>query len=120
MSWWEYVITAAVLIAGIYAFVALTRYVTGFLSQGSSRTADTMYDNYADSPRKQRRYAGRHGGEWEGRRGHPLSRRGRHPPARARQGCCSPPGPASQASRVTIGTRVPFPCILSVSHLCCT
>jgi hypothetical protein len=65
MSWWEYVITAAVLIAGIYAFVALTRYVTGFLSQGSSRTADTMYGNYADSLRKQQRYARQHGGEWE-------------------------------------------------------
>jgi hypothetical protein len=26
-------------------------------------TAQDMYDNYADSPRKQRRYAKRHGGE---------------------------------------------------------
>jgi hypothetical protein len=63
MSWWEYIIIAAVFLAGIYAFLAATRSLTGLLSYGSSRTADTMYDNYADSMRKQRRYARQHGEE---------------------------------------------------------
>ena len=93
------VITAAVLIAGIYAFVALTRYVTGFLSHGSSRTADTMYGNYADSLRKQQRYARQHGGEWEDDESTRVRDSGRHPPAHAEQGCCSPPDrPARRAA----------------------
>ena len=63
MSWWEYVIVAGVLLAGIYAFLVLTGYVTKFLSSGDDNTADTMYGNYADSLRKQRRYARQHGRE---------------------------------------------------------
>ena len=63
MSWWEYVVVAAVLLAGVYAFLALTRFATGFLSHGSDNTADTMYANYAGSTRKQRRNARQHAGE---------------------------------------------------------
>jgi hypothetical protein len=69
MSWWEYAGIAAVVLAGIYALLVLTSSLTGLLSYGSSRTADTMYDNYPDSRRKQRRYAGQHEGEWEGDEG---------------------------------------------------
>lgn len=64
MTWWEYVVVAAVLLAGIYGFLVLTGYVTRFLSSGTDRTADSMYDNYADSLHKQRRYATKHGGQW--------------------------------------------------------
>jgi len=63
MAWWEYVITAMVLLAGICAFLVLTGGVTRFLSSGTDRTAESMYGNYADSLRKQRRYARRHGGQ---------------------------------------------------------
>ena len=65
MSWWEYVIIVALFVAGIYAFLALTGSLTRFLSSGSCPTADTMYNNYADSIRKQRWYARQHGGEWK-------------------------------------------------------
>jgi hypothetical protein len=64
MVWWEYVLVAAVLLAGIYGFLVLTGYVTGFLSRGTDRTAESMYGDYADSLRKQRRYARKHGGQW--------------------------------------------------------
>lgn len=33
------------------------------LNRRTTRTAEDMYDQYADSPRKQRRYAREHGGE---------------------------------------------------------
>ena len=65
MAWWEYVLVVAVLLAGIYGFRMLARYVTRFLSSGTDRTADSMYDNYADSLRRQRRYARKHGGRWQ-------------------------------------------------------
>jgi hypothetical protein len=39
------------------------------LTSQTTRRADDMYGQYADSPGKQRRYAGKHGGAWtdEGR-----------------------------------------------------
>jgi uncharacterized membrane protein YccC len=61
-AWWAYLLAVAALLAGIYAFVVLARYMTGFLSSGTDRTANTMYDNYADSLPQQRRYARKHGG----------------------------------------------------------
>jgi hypothetical protein len=64
MAWWEYVLVVAVLLAGVYGFWVLARYVTRFLSSGTDRTADSMYGNYADSLRRQRRYARKHGGQW--------------------------------------------------------
>jgi hypothetical protein len=52
-----------VLLAGIYGFLVLMGYTTRFLSSGTDRTAESMYGDYADSPRKQRRYARKHGGQ---------------------------------------------------------
>ena len=63
MQWWDYVIVVGVLLIGISAFVALSAYMGRILSQEDSPAADTMYDNYADSLRKQHRYARQHGGE---------------------------------------------------------
>jgi hypothetical protein len=37
---------------------------TRILSRPTTRTAADMYASYADSLRKQRRYARRHGGDW--------------------------------------------------------
>jgi type II secretory pathway component PulL len=62
--WWQYVIMAVVAIVVVYAFVSLTRFQTRRLSRKTDRTAEDMYDSYADSPGKQRRYARRRGGEW--------------------------------------------------------
>jgi hypothetical protein len=62
--WWIYVVVVLVLAAGIYAFIELTGARTRLMNKRSTRTAESMYDNYADSYRKQRRYAREHGGEW--------------------------------------------------------
>ncbi len=99
MSWWEYVMIAAVFLVGIYAFLVLTRFLAGLLSYGSSRTADTMYDNYADSMPKQRRYARQHGGEWEDDEG-TQSRDTvvAHPHARSKAAAHDPDRPASRAA----------------------
>ena len=99
MSWWEYLVVVAVFLAGIYAFVALTRFVTGFLSHGSDNTADTMYANYADSMRKQRRYARQHAGEWkddEGTRSRDTV--ATLPSARSNTAARPPDRPASRAA----------------------
>ena len=61
--WWLYVIVVAVLLFGIYAFLTLAGFETRVLSRRTTRTAEDMYPNYADSRRKQRRQAGQHGGE---------------------------------------------------------
>ena len=61
--WWLYVIVAAVLLFGIYAFLTIAGFETRILSRRTTRTAESMYPGYADSPRKQRRYAKEHGGE---------------------------------------------------------
>ncbi len=62
--WWQYIIIAAVILLGIYGFLVFTRFETRTLSRRTKRTAADMYPSYADSLRKQRRYARQHGGEW--------------------------------------------------------
>jgi type II secretory pathway component PulL len=61
--WWQYVIMAVVAIVVVYAFVSLTGFQTRRLTRRTDRTAEEMYDSYADSPGKQRRYARKRGGE---------------------------------------------------------
>jgi hypothetical protein len=62
--WWQYIIIAAVILLGIYGFLTLTSFETRVLSRRTSRRAADLYPRYADSLRKQRRYAIEHGGEW--------------------------------------------------------
>jgi hypothetical protein len=61
--WWTYVLTVVLLAFGGYAFFELVGWRTRFLTRPSTRTAESMYDNYADSAAKQRRFARRRGGE---------------------------------------------------------
>jgi hypothetical protein len=63
MPWWEAVLFFAVVIFAIYAFASIVGFRTRTLTHETDRTAQDMYDNYRDSPRKQRRDARRHGGE---------------------------------------------------------
>ena len=63
MVWWEAVLFFAAVIFAIYAFASIVGFRTRTLTRPTDRTAQDMYDNYADSPRKQRRYARHHGGE---------------------------------------------------------
>jgi hypothetical protein len=46
--WWEYIIIAAVLVLGCYCFRMFTRFQTGVLSRKSTRSAESIYRNYAD------------------------------------------------------------------------
>jgi len=48
----------------IYGFILMTRTRTRTLTRKSDRRAEDLYDNFADSPDKERRYARQHGGEW--------------------------------------------------------
>jgi hypothetical protein len=62
--WWEYIVLPALLIIAVYCFLVLTGFETRLLSRKSKRTAEGMYDNYADSNRKQRKYARERGSQW--------------------------------------------------------
>jgi hypothetical protein len=61
--WWEYIVIPVLLLLGIYGFLVLTGYEKRVLTRKTDRTAESMYGNYADSARKQRRLAKRHGGQ---------------------------------------------------------
>jgi hypothetical protein len=66
MWWLDDIVIPAVLILGVYCFVVLVRHGTrGAIRKNTRRTAENMYPLYADSIRKQRKYAKEHGGTWE-------------------------------------------------------
>ncbi len=52
------------LLAGIYCFARLVGFRTQRLSSHTDRTAESLYDKYADSEDEQERFADRHGGSW--------------------------------------------------------
>jgi hypothetical protein len=52
VQWWMYIVVIAVLAFGIYGFVSLVRFRTRWLTSETTRRAEDMYDQYADSPRK--------------------------------------------------------------------
>jgi hypothetical protein len=91
--WWQYLIIAAVILLGIYGFLTFTRFETRFLSRKTDRTAADLYPSYADSIRKQRRYARQHGGEWAG--GDGGQPRGPEDMQPQEHGKAAPDGPAS-------------------------
>jgi hypothetical protein len=64
MPWWEAVLFFAAVILAIWGFASLVGFRTRTLTHRTDRTAQDLYGQYADSPRKQRKYAERHGGEW--------------------------------------------------------
>jgi hypothetical protein len=55
--WWMDVIVAILLIVGVYGLLVLTGFEKRVLTRKTSRTAESMYDNYADSAGKQPRPA---------------------------------------------------------------
>jgi NADH:ubiquinone oxidoreductase subunit 3 (subunit A) len=63
--WWQILIGAAVVIIVGYAILTLVRFQTRLLTRRTSRTANDMYDSYADPLRQQRRYTQERGGEWK-------------------------------------------------------
>jgi len=54
------------IVAGIavWGFASLVGFRTRTMSSKTDRTAENLYPNYGDSPRRQHRYAREHGGEW--------------------------------------------------------
>lgn len=62
--WWQYIVIAAVLILVVYCFMVIVGFRTRLLTRKTDRTAESMYSSYADSTRKQRKYAREHGGQW--------------------------------------------------------
>jgi len=61
---WIDVVAGVVLLFGVYAFVEVTGVRTRWMSRRSERTAESLYENFADSKRAQHRYAKRHSGTW--------------------------------------------------------
>jgi hypothetical protein len=62
--WWLYIIVAVLMIFTVYAFIELAGFRTRYLTHRTTRRAEDLYDQYADSPRRQHRYAREHGGSW--------------------------------------------------------
>ncbi|HUD35764.1 MAG TPA: hypothetical protein VMR14_02635 [Streptosporangiaceae bacterium] len=64
MPWWGYVLFLIAVAVAIWGFISLAGFKTDMLTRRTHRTAENLYPNYADSPRKQHRYAKEHGGQW--------------------------------------------------------
>jgi hypothetical protein len=65
MWWLDDIVIPALFILGIYCFVVCVGFRTRMLTRKTTRTAEDLYDRYADSPRKQQKYAKEHGGTWK-------------------------------------------------------
>lgn len=57
---WLDVAIVALFAAGIYSFAVLCGWQTRLLSRRTNRRAEDMYDDYGDSPRRERRLAKDH------------------------------------------------------------
>jgi hypothetical protein len=64
MWWLDDIVVPALLLFGVYCFVWLVRSGTRRSTRRSKRTAEDLYASYADSIRKQRKYAKKHGDTW--------------------------------------------------------
>ena len=87
MWWLQDIIVPALLVLAVFGFVLAVRFQTQRLTGRTTRTAEDLYPRYADSVRKQRKYAREHGGQWqddEGQQNTPT----KHlmPPSKARPG----------------------------------
>jgi hypothetical protein len=63
MPWWGYILFALAVVLAIKGFLALVGVETRWVTRKTSRTAEDLYPDYADSLRKQHRYAREHAGE---------------------------------------------------------
>ncbi|HEY3906976.1 MAG TPA: hypothetical protein VGM14_23930 [Streptosporangiaceae bacterium] len=64
MPWWGDVLFLIVAGIAVWGFISLVGFRTQTLTRKTWRTAENLYPEYADSTRRQRRYAREHGGEW--------------------------------------------------------
>jgi hypothetical protein len=52
MPWWEIILFFAAVALAIYGFASIVGFRTRTLTRRTDRTAENMYDNYADPPHK--------------------------------------------------------------------
>jgi hypothetical protein len=64
VPWWETVLFLMAVAVAIWGFASIVGFRTRTLTRKTDRTAEDLYPDYADSVRKQRRYAREHGGYW--------------------------------------------------------
>jgi hypothetical protein len=64
VPWWETVLFFMAVAVAIWGFASIVGFRTRTLTRKTDRTAEDLYPDYADSARKQRRYAREHGGHW--------------------------------------------------------
>lgn len=64
MPWWGDVLFLIVAGIAIWGFAVLVGFDTRIVTRKTHRTAENLYPEYADSTRRQRRYAREHGGQW--------------------------------------------------------
>lgn len=64
LPWWGYVLFLMAVAIAIWGFLSLVKSRTRDLSRKTDRTAQDLYPSYADSLRKQHRFAREHGGQW--------------------------------------------------------
>ena len=64
MPWWETVLFLIAVVVAVYGFLSMVGVNKQWLTRGHNRRAEDLYDDYADSPKKQREYAREHGGTW--------------------------------------------------------
>ena len=55
--WWVDIVVPALMIIGVYCFLSLVGVRARLLTRKTDRTADSMYSNYAELNRKQRKAA---------------------------------------------------------------
>jgi hypothetical protein len=63
--WWLDIVIPVLMILAVYGFLLIVGVNVKWLTRRSYNTVDDVYDRYADSPRKQRKYAREHGGQWK-------------------------------------------------------
>ena len=54
--WWQYIIIAALIGAGIYGFVVLARYMTQQMSRKTDRRAEDMYEEFSSARKEKDRW----------------------------------------------------------------
>jgi hypothetical protein len=86
MWWLDDIIVPALLILAVFGFVLVVRLQTKRLAGRTTRTAEDLYPRYADSVRKQRKYADGHGGQWQDDEGQQnIPAKHLMPPSKARR-----------------------------------
>jgi len=66
MPWWEILLFFAAVALAIYGFASIVGFRTRTLTRPTDRTAENMYDDFANPTRKKRRQAREHAGERNG------------------------------------------------------